>query len=355
MGQLEIQNHLIGDGQPTFFIADIAANHDGSLERAKKLIRLAKEAGADAAKFQHFKASKIVSDLGFSKIKDESTHQATWTKTVVEVYEDASVPDFWTMELKLACDELGIVFFSSPYDFESVDHLFPFVPAFKIGSGDIDWSESLEYIAQLGKPVLLGTGASTMQEVERAVEVISRFTSQIAILQCNTNYTGEESNLDFLNLRVINTFRERWPEFVIGLSDHTDGHAAVLGAVALGAKIIERHFTDDRNRRGPDHKFALNPEQWREMVNETRRLERALGSSEKFVAENEIETLIVQRRCIRADKDISPGDVIARKDISILRPALTEGLSPDKLDQVVGRTAVKRIDRGTEISFDMIK
>ena len=165
-------NHLIGDSHPTYFIADISANHDGDLERAKMLIHLAKEAGADAAKFQNFRAPKIVSDYGFKSLGDQISHQAAWKKSVFEVYKDASMPFEWTPTLVEECNEAGIDYFSSPYDFEAVDMLDPYVPAHKIGSGDITWTEMLEHIARKGKPVILSTGASDIGEVQRAIHTI---------------------------------------------------------------------------------------------------------------------------------------------------------------------------------------
>ena len=166
MTKVKIADRWVGDGEPTYFIADIAANHDGVLERAKKLICLAKEAGADAAKFQHFRAENIVAKEGFEALGGQLSHQAKWEKSVYEVYQDAATPWGWTEELKKCCDDVGIHFFSSPYDFEAVDMLDPLVPAFKIGSGDITWTEMLEKVAGKGKPVILSTGASDIGEVE---------------------------------------------------------------------------------------------------------------------------------------------------------------------------------------------
>ena len=169
MVQIVIGDRLVGESHPVYFIADIAANHDGDLERAKMLIRRAKEAGAEAAKFQNFSAPKIVSDYGFKALGGQLSHQAKWKKSVFEVYQDASVPWDWTPILKEECDKVGIHYFSSPYDFESVNALDPHVPAFKIGSGEIDWIEALQYIAAKGKPIILSTGASNIGEVDRAV------------------------------------------------------------------------------------------------------------------------------------------------------------------------------------------
>ncbi len=164
---VKIGKHTIGEDHPTYFIADISANHDGDLERAKLLIRLAKEAGADAAKFQNFRAAKIVSDYGFTAMKGQVSHQANWKKSVFQVYSDASIPFDWTPVLKEECDKVGIDYFSSPYDFEAVDYLDPFVPAHKIGSGDVDWLEMLEYIARKGKPVIVSSGAADIGDVQQ--------------------------------------------------------------------------------------------------------------------------------------------------------------------------------------------
>lgn len=336
---------------PTYFVADIAANHDGSLDRALSLIHLAKESGADAAKFQHFTASKIVSDHGFKKLGSKSAHQAAWEKSVVEVYEDASVPGDWTPILYDECRKIGITFLSTPYDLETVDHLDPYVDAFKIGSGDIDWLEEIEHIAQKGKPILLATGASTLEDVEQAANVITSINPQLILMQCNTNYTNSESNFDHLHLKVLETFASRFPNVVLGLSDHTHGPAAVLGAVTLGARVVERHFTDDNDRQGPDHAFALDPMAWRTMVAQTRQLERALGSSVKDIAGNEIESAVVQRRCLRANRDLEFGDAVLRGDLAILRPATPGAIRPAELQKVIGRRVSRSIRQGEELRW----
>ena len=222
---LRIDDKQIGDGHPTYFIADIAANHDGDLRRATDLIYLAAEAGADAAKFQHFQASTIVSDKGFRSLQSQQSHQASWKKSVFEVYKDAAVDLGWTPHLKKACDKAGITFFTSPYAPELVDAVDPYVPAYKIGSGDITWMEIIEYIAGKQKPYFLATGASTMADVERAVGTALAINTQFALLQCNTNYTASLENFKFIQLRVLETYRRRFPGMILGLSDHTPGHA----------------------------------------------------------------------------------------------------------------------------------
>lgn len=349
--ELKIGNHVIGMNHPTYFIADISANHDGSLERAKMLIGMAKEAGADAAKFQNFRAPKIVSDYGFKHMNSQVSHQASWKKSVFEVYSDASIPLDWTPVLKEECDSAGIDYFSSPYDFEAVDHLDPFVPAHKIGSGDIDWLEMLAYIAHKGKPVLLATGAANIGEVQRAVHTILPINPQLVVLQCNTNYTAAAVNFDHIHLRVLETYQIMFPDVIVGLSDHTQGHATVLGAVALGAHVVEKHFTDDNTRVGPDHPFSMTPKSWREMVDRTRELERALGSADKAIAENEKDTSIVQRRCLRSARDIQAGELLTREMIDVLRPATPGAIKPSELTLVIGTRAINTLPAGKDIRW----
>lgn len=348
---LKIGNKSVGEGHPTYFIADIAANHDGSLERAKMLIRLAKESGADAAKFQNFQATKIVSDYGFSHMDSQVSHQAKWNKPVSEVYASASVPFDWTPVLKETCDKVGIDYFSSPYDFEAIDMLDPYVPAYKIGSGDITWIEACERIAGKGKPVLLATGASDIGDVQRAVHAIREINQELVLMQCNTNYTAEEGNYDNIHLNVLKTYRNMFPDLVLGLSDHTHGHATVLGAVAIGARVIEKHFTDDNSRIGPDHPFAMNPKSWSAMVKASRQLERAMGSGDKFVAENEQETVIIQRRCLRASREIKPGEIMTRDMIDVLRPATQGAIMPYEIQDVLELKALERIPSGQELRW----
>jgi N-acetylneuraminate synthase len=349
--EIQIGNLTIGLNHPTYFIADIAANHDGDLERALLLIRLAKEAGADAAKFQNFRAPEIVSNYGFSHMNSQVSHQAAWKKSVFAVYQDASIPFEWTPILKEQCDRVGIDYFSSPYDFEAIDMLDPYVPAYKIGSGEIDWLEAQERMARKGKPVIIATGASTIGEVQRAVHTLLAINPQLVLMQCNTNYTASPENYDYINLNVLKTYATMFPDVILGLSDHTHGNATVLGAVTLGARVIERHFTDDNQREGPDHKFALNPADWAHMVAETRLLEHALGSPDKFIAGNEKQTAIVQRRCLRAARDIRAGETLTRQMIAVLRPATPGAILPSDIAQVIGTRALRNLPSGKELRW----
>lgn len=340
---LRIGDRLVGDGQPLYFVADVAANHDGSLERAYQLIELAKQAGADAAKFQNFVAAKIVSRHGFEKLAGVS-HQSAWKKSVFDVYADASVPKDWTPLLKRKCDEVGIEYFTSPYDFASVDDVDPYVRVYKVGSGDITWTALIDHIASKGKPVMLATGASTMEDVERAIGALQARTDQLVLMQCNTNYTASTENFRFINLNVLKDYARRWPRIVLGLSDHTPGHATVLGALALGARVFEKHFTDDNSRSGPDHKFAMNPRTWREMVDRARELDLALGDGIKRIEANEEETAIIQRRALRFTRPLERGARLSADDLYPLRPIPAGGVPPHQLERVIGKTLTRSVD-----------
>ncbi len=351
-----IAGQNIGIDHPTYFIADIAANHDGDIERAKDLIHLAAEAGADVAKFQHFQAETIVSDAGFSSLdKDKMSHQAGWQKSVFEIYKDASVNPDWTAILKETCDKAGIVFFTTPYAADLVDQVDPYVPAYKIGSGDITWPEQIGYIASKGKPTILATGAATMDDVVRGVDACLAVNPDLILLQCNTNYTGDLENFKYVQLNVLKSFQAMYPGMIIGLSDHTPGHAAVLGAVALGGRVIEKHFTDDNNRIGPDHKFALDPKAWRDMVDRTRELEFALGTGIKKIEDNEQDTVVIQRRGLRAAGDLAAGHVVTKADLVALRPCPEDGFAPYMADQLIGRTLRGAVKSGDHFRWEDIE
>jgi len=337
MNKINIGKHTLGFDRPLYFVADIAANHDGNLNRAYKLIELAKESGAHAAKFQNFVASKIVSRSGFENLGGQMSHQSKWKKSVYETYENASVSYEWTAKLKEKCDEVGIEYFTSPYDFESVDHVDPYVRAYKIGSGDVTWHDIIEYIAKKGKPVFIATGASTLNEVKLAMRVLKKNTKDIVLMQCNTNYTANIDNFKYINLNVLKTYEDIFPDVLLGLSDHTHGHATVLGAIPLGARVFEKHFTDDNNREGPDHKFAMNPNTWREMVNRANEVYQSLGNGMKIIEDNEKETAIVQRRGLRFTKDLSVGHILEKEDLFPLRPFNHEGIPPYDVINLVGK------------------
>jgi N-acetylneuraminate synthase len=350
-----IEGVLIGHDYPTYFIADIAANHDGDLSRAKDLIYLAAEKGANAAKFQHFKADTIVSDYGFSNLKNEKSHQKKWKKSVFEVYKDASVNLEWTIELKETCEKAGIAFFTSPYSNELLEHIDPYVDAHKIGSGDITWIDLVDKISRKNKPVILATGASNIQDVTRSVETVLSSNAELCLMQCNTNYTGSLENFKYIHLNVLKLYKELFPQTILGLSDHTPGHATVLGSVALGARVIEKHLTDNNHREGPDHAFSMNGDSWHQMVLRTRELEYALGGKIKKVEDNEIDSIVVQRRSIRTSKDLVNNSVLKNEDLVSLRPCPNDALPPYELSKLIGKTINRDILKGDNVKWTDIK
>lgn len=350
-----INGRSISIDQPTYFIADIAANHDGDLERAKSLIWLAKEAGADAAKFQHFQAEKIVSDLGFRKLGSQLDHQANWKKSVFDVYKEYELNREWTDILLHTARQANIDFLTTPYDFEAVTQLDAHLPAYKIGSGDITWTEFIKFVASRQKPMLIATGAADLEDVTRAVKASLSVNKQLVLMQCNTNYTGSIENFRFINLRVLHTFASLYPGLPLGLSDHSPGHSTVLGSISLGARVIEKHFTDDPSRSGPDHAFSMQPRSWREMVDRSRELEAALGDGVKRIEGNELKTAVIQQRALYTTRSLSVGDHLSAEDLIALRPAPPEGLRPFETDLILGAKVKKSLIAGQLITLEHLE
>ncbi|KGY11302.1 N-acetylneuraminate synthase [Vibrio tubiashii] len=355
--QFKIGERTLNNSGSPYFIADIGANHDGCLQKAQDLIYMAAEAGSHAVKFQHFKADTIVSKTGFDQLGDKQSHQSKWKKSVFEVYQGASINLDWTETLVETCKKANVDFFTSPYSLELVDFVDQFVPAYKVGSGDITWPEIIDRMASKSKPILLACGASNLDEIDNAVRAANKHTRDIVIMQCNTNYTASLENFKYINLNVIKTLRSMYPEAILGLSDHTPGHSTVLGAIALGANVIEKHFTDSNDNEGPDHKFAMTPSSWREMVDRSNELTFALGSGVKKVEENEKETVVVQRRSIRLRDDINlkAGDTIGYEDLICLRPCPEDAIAPYELDRVVGKELSCSINGGEYLKWNMLK
>ena len=355
MKQIKIEKTIISPMSPVYFIAEIGSNFDNSFDRAFELIELAKNAGADAAKFQHYTANSLVSDIGFKSLSSSKSHQSEWKKSVYETYEDATLNKEWTLKLKNKCDELGLAFMTSPYSISLVDYVDEYLSAYKIGSGDITWIEIIEHISKKLKPTILATGASSIQDVKRAVNHFFKFNKDLILMQCNTNYTLDKSNFSYINLNVLKEYKKLFPNVILGLSDHTQGHSTVLGAVTLGARVIEKHFTDDTSRSGPDHPFSLDPVTWKNMVEATRELECALGTTEKKIEKNEMETVIVQRRCLRVKEDLTEGKVIAADDLVPLRPCPVNSIAPFEIDKIIGKKINKILKKGDHITWKDIK
>ena len=254
----------------------------------------------------------------------------------------------------MACKEAGIDYMTAPYDLSFIDPIDSYVSCWKVGSGDITWHDNIKALCATRKPILLATGASSMQDVVAAYDVISSAGNQCVLMQCNTNYTGSLDNFKFINLNVLRSYSLAFPDCVLGLSDHTPGHATVLGAVTLGARVIEKHFTDDVNQDGPDHAFSMDPCSWRTMVDATRQLEFALGDGIKIVEQNEQTTVQLQRRALRASRDIMPGETLSSDDVVSLRPCPPNGLEPSLIDDLVGRTTDCFIAEGDLIPSSLL-
>jgi N-acetylneuraminate synthase len=352
---IKIGERRISHNDPAYFIAEIGSNFDGDLTRAKDLIHLAKEAGADAVKFQHYTAGSLVSDAGFNTLGDQKSHQASWKKSVFDTYDDASLDRNWTGTLKRTCDDAGVDFFTSPYSFELVDYVEQFVPAYKVGSGDITWTKIIEYMAKKDKPMLIACGASDDKDVVRALDSALKLNQEVVLLQCNTNYTVSRDNFRHIQLNVLERYKSLYPGIITGLSDHTPGHVSVLGAVAKGARVIEKHFTDSTDRPGPDHAFAMNPESWREMVERTRELEMCLGDGVKRIEDNELETVTLQRRCVRSARDLQAGSVITQDDLTMLRPCAQDGIPPFDAELLLGKEIQTNVLKGAHLTWEDFK
>lgn len=344
---IRIGSRMIGMDHPTYFIAEIGANFDGSLDKAKRLIDAAKEAGADCAKFQTFSTPRIVSEGGFSRMQLKGVH-GSWGRTVSDVFKDAEFPVAWHNEVSEYCKSIGIDFSTSPYFKEAVDLCIDLdVPFIKIGSGDITWLEMLDYIARKGKPVMLATGDATMAEIDEAVRTIhAAGNKDLVLMQCITNYP---SKIDSANVNVLKTYQSAF-DVLTGYSDHAPGHIVALASVVIGGRVIEKHFTLNKNDKGPDHPHSMEPNDFKFMVDSIREVERAMGSTVKEVVAEESETVFVQRRCLYAKNDIKKGHVITEEDIDVLRPAL--GIPPKFKTVIIGKESKEDIAKGQPLFWD---
>ena len=340
---IKIGSRYLSTNSSCYIIAEIGSNFNGSISNAKKLIKLAKNSGADAVKFQSFVSEKIISRNGFKK---KLAFQAKWKKSVWDVYNEAQLPLSWHEELSKYSKIVGIDFLSTPYYCEAVDKLVKLkVPAIKIGSGEITNLEFLKYVSETMKPILLATGASTMKEVEEAVRVIkSTGNKKIILMQAITQYP---SPITDANLKVMKTFRKKF-RLNIGYSDHSPGSLVLLASVAMGACVIEKHFTANTKLRGPDHVHSLNPTDFKQMVQDIRLLESAFGDGIKKIEKSERETRIIQRRGIWTIKKISKGEQFSKSNIDVLRPNM--GISASKYGLIIGKKAKRNFK-----SYESIK
>lgn len=338
-----IGDRVVGEGHPTFIIAEAGSNHDGKIEQARRLVDVAAEAGVDAVKFQFFRAEHLYSRFTpeFEYLKGQN---------VYELIESIETPRDWIAELAGHCRERDVIFLASPFDREAVDLLDGFVPAFKVASFEIEDLELIRHIASKGKPVIISTGMASMGEIEEAVEAVrSEGNDEIVLLHCNSTYP---TPADGVNLRAIETMKRIF-QVPVGFSDHTEGIHIPLSAIAMGARVIEKHFTLDRGLPGPDHSFAIEPDQLRELVSLAREIESALGDGVKRRSTYEDGEMYTKaRRSIHARVDIPEGTTLTREMLITKRPGY--GIKPKFVGTIVGKVAKRDIKADEWIMWDMI-
>ncbi|WP_026671002.1 N-acetylneuraminate synthase [Butyrivibrio sp. AE3006] len=315
-------------------IAEAGVNHNGSLELAKRLVDTAKECGADIVKFQTAKISSLVSKIApmaeYQKknIGKEESQKEMLSKLLLPFDDYIVLSDY--------CKEVGIKFLSTPFDVESIEFLDPLLEIWKIPSGEITNYPYLVKIAKTGKDIILSTGMCMMREVEDAVKVLQdNGSGKITILHCTTNYP---TPMEDVNLKAMLTLKERFG-CDVGYSDHTRGIEVPIAAAALGATVLEKHFTLDRNMEGPDHKASLEPDELRDMVQAVRNIEIALGTGEKEPTEAELKNRLVARKSIIAARDIKKGELLTEDNLTTKRPG--NGISPMKWNEVTGTSAIR--------------
>ena len=348
MKTIHIEDKLIGKDQPVFIIAEAGINHNGEVELAKKLIDTAIKAGVDAVKFQTGKAEDIVipgveiPDYAKNNIKKKIT-QLEMIKKFELKYKDFRI-------LKEYCDTKGIIFLSTPHSFNALDFLDDLVPAYKIGSGDITNIRSLKHAAKKCKPIILGTGMSTFSEVKNAVNAIKEEgNNDIIALHCTTNYPCP---LGEVNLRSMITMQTEL-DCLVGYSDHTLEIIVPIIAVSLGAVVIEKHFTLNRNLPGPDHKASLEPHELKTMVDLIRQTEKALGSFEKKPTASEKKIINLVRKSIVSKGDIKKGSIVTEEMIDFKRPEI--GLKPSEIDKIIGKRVKRDISKDEIFQLEMVE
>lgn len=317
-----------------YIISEAGVNHNGSFELACKLVDAAKAAGVDCIKFQTFKSKNLVSHTAqkaeYQKVTTGDSSQQDMLKKLELSYDEF-------IALKEYCDKVGITFLSTPFDFDSIDFLNSIdMPFWKIPSGEVTNLPYLLALAKTGKPVVMSTGMCEMTEIEAAINVLKENgTKEIKLLHCNTEYP---TPFEDVNLKAMQTMRDAFG-LEVGYSDHTKGIEVPVAAVALGATVIEKHFTLDRNMEGPDHKASLEPDELAAMVSSIRHIEKALGTGDKTPSPSEQKNITVARKSIVAKKDIKAGDELTVENITVKRPGT--GISPMKWFDVLGTKAIR--------------
>ncbi len=345
MRKLSIDGKEIQDDSGCYVIAEIGNNHQGRLETAMEMFRVAKECGADAVKLQKRDNRCLYTKASYNKPYD---HENSFGKTYGEHREFLEFGWSEYQELMAYGKEIGITVVATAFDIPSAEFLAKLdVPAFKVASGDLKNIPLLTHIASYGKPMVISTGGGTMADVNRAYDAIMPINQQLGILQCTAGYPAE---FDELNLRVITTFRERFPNATIGLSSHDNGIAMAIAAFMLGARIVEKHFTFNHTWKGTDHAFSLEPSGFRKLVRDLDRLKVAIGDGVKRTYDSEVEPIVKMGKKLVAARDLPAGHTLRREDLAIKSPG--DGIQPYEIDKVIGRVIREPLTEDDDIAFE---
>jgi pseudaminic acid synthase len=349
MNCITISNKKIGSNESTFIIAELSANHLQNFDLAVDTIKAMKESGADAIKLQTYTPDTITidSDNEYFQIRQDSLWDS---KTLYQLYQEAYTQWEWQPKLKEIAEDLGLICFSSPFDRTSVDFLEEMnVPAYKVASFEITDIPLIEYIASKGKPVIISTGIATLADIEEAVNACKKMgNNQIALLKCTSAYPA---TLEETNLRTIPNMADTF-NTVVGLSDHTLGISAPIASVALGAKIIEKHFILERKMGGPDAAFSIEPDEFKSMVKAVREVEKALGTVNYDLSEKTRKSREFSRSLFVVE-EIKAGESLTEKNVRSIRPGF--GLHPRYLEQIIGKKARTDIKKGTPLDWALIE
>lgn len=346
--EMIIDGKVINDQSDCYVIAEIGHNHQGDMDIAKEMFKVAKECGADAVKLQKRDNNSLFTKKIFdSPYDNENSYGDTYGshRNALEFGREQY------LELMDYAREIDISMFATAFDMNSADFLADLdMPAYKIASGDLNNTPLLKHVASLGKPMLVSTGGGSMQDVERAYQAITPINNQLCILQCLACYPAEAKDM---NLSVITTLRKRYPEMLVGLSDHQNGIAMALVGYVLGARIIEKHFTLNRAWKGTDHSFSLTPTGLKRLVRDLRRAREAMGDGVKEPAPDEAKALYKMGKKLVAASDLPVGHTLTRADVAIKSP--NDGLPPYELDNVLGKTLKYPLLADENISFEGLK
>lgn len=347
--EVNIENKIINESSSTFIIAELSANHNQDFEIAIKTIKAMKDSGADAVKLQTYTADTMTLDCDneYFQIKQGTIWDG---KNLYKLYQEAYTPWEWQPKLKEYAESLGLICFSSPFDKTSVDFLEKMnVPAYKIASFEITDIPLIEYVASKGKPIIISTGIATLEDINLALETCRKAgNDKIILLKCTSSYP---TPMEEVNLLTIPDMKERFKK-IVGLSDHTLGISVPIASVALGAKVIEKHFILDRNLGGPDSSFSLEPQEFKQMVDCVREVEKSLGKvtyelSEKIQKNREFS------RSLFVVKDVKEGEIFTKENVRAIRPNF--GLSPKYINEVIGKKSLKNLKKGNPLSFYLIE